>query len=242
MIDAVSRELVTAEHRSGASYINTPLLYPSGATVVVRIDEGEKEFFVSDMGFGFREADLIGGSRIYSRHAKLIASANGVGFDDHSFFVLRASRAQLAGAVIAVANCSLLAAVRVAERLAREKEIDAAEVLVERLVHVFKSENVTRHAEVHGASSTPWEVTALVRAFGSAPPTIFEPVANHRTSIAAVATKFNDLSRLEKPPHLVSVVRDKEAFGTLLGVLSQAGHVINDNVPDRTLLRLAEAA
>ncbi len=243
MVDAVSRELVTADHRAGASFIRTPLMYPSGATVVVRIDDdGQKEFFVSDMGFGSREADLMGGSRIYSRHAKLIADANGIGFDSHSFFVVKASRDQLAGAVMAVANCSLQATLRVSERLAREKESDAGEELVERLIHIFRPENVERGAEVFGASTTAWEVTALVRPPHAATATIFEPVANHRTSISAVATKFNDLSRLDTPPHLVSVVHDKTAFGTLLGVLSQAGHVINDNVPDKTFLRLADAA
>ena len=242
MVDAVSRELVTAEHRAGASFIRTPLLYPSGATVVVRIDEGQEEFFVSDMGFGFREADLMGGSRIYARHAKIIANANGIGFDSHSFFVIRASRNQLAGAVMAVANCSLLATTRVSERISREKESDAAEELVERLNQIFRPEHVEKSAEVYGASTTAWEVTALVRTPHAAVPTIFEPVSNHRGSISAVATKFNDLSRVDRPPHLVSVVHNKEAFGTLLGVLSQTGHVINDNVPDRTFLRLAEAA
>jgi hypothetical protein len=243
VIDAVSRELVTTDHRVGSSFIRTPLIYPSGATVVVRVeDEGRDQFFVTDMGFGFREADLMGAARIYSRHAKLIADANGVGFDSQAFFVVKATRGQLPGAVVTVANCSLHATLRTSERLAREKESDAAEELLDRLVHIFRPENVARGAEVYGASTTPWEVTALVRLPNAADPTIFEPVANHKSSIAAVATKFNDLSRVDRPPHLVSVVHNKEAFGTLLGVLSQTSHVINDSVPDRTFLRLAEAA
>lgn len=243
MIDAVARELVATDHRAGASFIRTPLVYPSGATVVVRVDDdGTNEFFITDMGLGFREADFIGASRIYSRQAKIIADANGVGFDSDAFFVVRATRSQLPGAVATVANCSLQATLRASERLAREREHDAAEELVERLGHIFRPENVTWAAEVFGASTTPWEVTALVRPPHSPLATIFEPVANHRTSISKVATIFNDLSRLDRAPHLVSVVHNKEAFGTLLGVLSQASHVINDNVPDRTFLKLAKAA
>lgn len=243
MIDTVARELVATDHREGASFIRAPLVYPSGATVVVRVDdEGRDEFFVSDMGLGFREADMMGAARIYPRQAKLVAVENGIGFDNQALFVVRATRSQLPGAITIVANSSLQATLRTSERVAREKESDAAEELLERLVHIFKPENVARNAEVYGASTTSWEVTALVRPPHATDPTIFEPVSNHRNSIAAVATKFNDLSRLDKPPHLVSVVHNKEAFGSLLGVLSQTGHVINDNVPDRTFLRLAEAA
>ncbi len=242
IVNELAREMVTAEHREGASFVKTPILYPSGTTVVVKIDEGQNEFFVSDMGLGFQEADMMGGSRIYPRYGRQIAETNGIGFDNHSFFVIRASKEQLAGAVMAVANCSQQAAAIVSQRVSKERANDAAEELLERLLRIFKPEQVEQKPEIFGASDTPYEFTAIVRNTKASLPTIFEPVINHPNSIATVVMKFNDVARLELPPHRVAVTHDKDRFGTFLGVLSQTADVINDNVPDRTYRQLALAA
>ena len=45
-------------------------------------------------------------SLFYMRHARPIAKAAGVGFDNQAFFIMGARRDQLVGAVITIANCS----------------------------------------------------------------------------------------------------------------------------------------
>jgi hypothetical protein len=40
------------------------------------------------------------------RHARPIAEAAGVGFDNQTFFIMGARRDQLVGTVITIANCS----------------------------------------------------------------------------------------------------------------------------------------
>jgi hypothetical protein len=95
-------------------------MYPSGTTVVVRIEQGENKFFVSDFGLGFQEAELMGADLLYARHAHPIAETNGVRFDNQAFFILEASRDQLPGAVVTIANCSHEATVRAADTLAEK--------------------------------------------------------------------------------------------------------------------------
>jgi hypothetical protein len=57
MIESVARALVSTDHRVGGSYIRTPLMYPSGSTVVIRVEEGDQRFFISDVGLGHQEAE-----------------------------------------------------------------------------------------------------------------------------------------------------------------------------------------
>src|SRR5579883_550486 len=100
----VARQLVTVEHRPIGSFIKTPLLYPSGSTVVVRVYESASRYFVTDDGLGYQEAELLGASHIYARHARVIADNAGVRFDSQAFFVLEVPRDRLPGAVVSIAN------------------------------------------------------------------------------------------------------------------------------------------
>jgi hypothetical protein len=233
------RALVSAKHRDSASYVTTPLTYPSGANVVVSVSrEGESEtFFVSDFGAGYVEADMMGASSIYARHARAIAQNAGVGFDEHAFFVIKASEGQLAGAIGTVANCSHEAVALSALRMADKKSTEDAEVLFERLVKIFTPKLVTRNADILGASHTSWRFASAVRKDSKT--TIFEAVSKHPVSIATAATKFHDIALLVNPPNRVAVVRNKDELGTYLSVLSQAANVVSRDVANSTLEKLA---
>jgi len=242
MVENVMRELVAAEHRANESLISTPLLYPSGATVVVQVRNEGRSYFVSDMGLGYQEADLMGAGLIYGRHARLIAENAGVGFDNQAFFVVQVSRDQLAGAVIAVANCSQSAAGLAALKLAERKAGDMADRLYDRLITVFRPELVDRHAEIVGASNIRYRVATLVRAEKSAVPTIFDSVTKHPTSVAFASQQFNDIARLEDAPRRVAVVQRRDEFGDYLGLLSQAASVVDIEATKETFRMLARAA
>jgi len=241
-VDSVAREIIATEHRAAGSFIRTPLLYPSGSTVVVQIKEAAGRYFVTDMGFGYQEAEMMGASFIYSRHAGAVADSAGISFDSQAFFIAEAPREQLAGAAVTVANCSQEATALAAFKLAERKAADDAERLYDRLVSVFSARDVVKDAEVYGASNTKWPVAALVKANGDRRPTVFEPVRRHHSSVAHASMKFHDLALLERPPNRIAVVHEKRDFGTLLGVLTQAASVIDDTVSDEALLRLAKVA
>jgi hypothetical protein len=241
IVDEVAREIVAAEHRIGGSFIRTPLMYPSGSTVVVRIEEGTDRFFVSDMGFGFQEAELMGAGLLYAKPASVIAEAAGVRFDNQAFFVLEASREQLAGAVVTIANCSQEAVIRAADALAEKTFEDKKVRLYEKLVKVFEPKIVSKNVEVTGASSQKWRVATVV-SMPNARPTIFEPVTKNPNSIAHATMKFGDIALLENAPHRVAVVHKKAELGTLLTVLSRSADVIEDDAPNERIRRLAAAA
>ncbi len=248
-IESAARELVAVEHDRSGTFIRTPLVYPSGALVVVHVHRADDQrFFVSDWGLGFQEAELAGSSNFYTRHANTVASKAGVGFDNQAFFVMEAAREQLTGAVVTIANCSQEAAMRAADSLSEKTFEDSKERLYERLVSVFKQDArvsarvVAKNVKIVGQSSTEWPVATIVRLPGTRP-TIFEPVTKHHHSVASASMKFNDIARLGKDaPARVAVVHNKKEFGTLLGVLSQAASVVDDDVSDETIHRLAEVA
>jgi hypothetical protein len=249
LIESVAREIVATEHHVGGSFIRTPLLYPSGAGVVVRIDQGDDRYFVSDWGLGYQETDLYGAGTFYLRHARPIAEKAGVGFDNQAFFIMEASREQLAGAVVTIGNCSQEAAMRAADALAEKTFEDSKERLYERLVKVFakiagpKSKVVSKNAKVVGHSSTEWTIATLVRLPGQERTTIFEPVTKHHSSVAHASMKFHDIALLGKEaPDRVAMVHKKNELGTFLAVLSQSASVVDDDVPDSTIIRLSNAA
>lgn len=237
-VSSVAAELVEVLHRSQVSYIRTPLLYPSGTIVVVRIDPGISDFIVSDRGMGFDEADMMGGSHMYDRQARPIAEEAGVGFDHRSFFALQVSRAQLAGAVITIANCSQQAVVAVANRLSERDRVNATDVLYDRLTRIFEERHLARNAELRGASNTAWSIPILITSTGRK--AAFEAVSPHHNSVVSAAAKFHDLSLLEKPPTRVSAIGRKADFKTWLGVLNQTSNVIETKASDTTIRDVVE--
>jgi hypothetical protein len=234
------RQLVDVAQRPDGAYFSLPLNYPSGATVVIRVDGGPDRFFITDFGMGQMEADLMGAAHIFARHAQSIAEASGVGFDQRVFFVLEARRDQIAGAIVAVASCSHEAVLISAYKLAEKATHDEAALLYERLVRIFSPHSVMRDVEVVGSTNTKWTVAAAVQL--KRRETVFDVVAKHPTSVAFTSTKFHDIARLERPPNRVAVVSNKAQFGTYLGILSMDASVIERTAPDETYIRLAEAA
>lgn len=240
VVDSVARVLADARHDRDGSFISTPVLYPGGSIVVVRIDEHvDGRYLVTDMGLGFQESDLMGASHTFARVAPEVSARFGVRFDQHAFF-LDVRREQLAGAVSVIAACSQEAVQHTAFKLAERKRADAADRLYDRLAEVFAATNVERGAEVLGASNTPWHVTALVTADGHR--AAFEPVSDHHSSIASTVVKFVDLSQLDNPPARIAVVRSKEKLGTRLSLITTVGSVVEESVSSQTLERLARAA
>jgi hypothetical protein len=239
-VDAVTRELVGVEYHSGSAFVRTPLIYPSGAGVVIRVAGGAERFHVTDLGLGYQEAELMGTSLVYARHARSIAESAGIKFDSEAFFVVEAARAQLAGAIATVANCSHEAVALAAYKMAERSSSDIGEQLYERLVKIFTSSKVLRNAPIYGASNIEYHVSSLVRV--SKTPAVFEPVANHPTSIAFANSKFHDLALLEQPPIQIAIVRKKKDLGTYHNLLAQVAHVVEADVSDDTIFRLAEAA
>jgi hypothetical protein len=237
VVDGVARELATSIHRPDASFVRTPLMYPSGATVVVKVDGGPDKYFVSDYGLGYEESEMMGAAGIFSRYARTVADQAGVGFDQHSFFVIEVSADQLVGAVATIANCSQEAVTISYYKFLERKTAAESVNLYEKLVGIFPRGSVAKNADIFGASHTPYNVAAIVKLERTI--AVFDTAVPHHTSVSSVVMKFHDLARLEQPPKRIAVVRKKGPFKTYLGVLTQAGNVIETDVPDETYRKLA---
>jgi hypothetical protein len=242
-VETVNRSisgLVGVEHHYGGSFVTLPITYPSGASVVLEVNAQRDVCFVSDLGFGFQEAEMMGAARHYTRQARVIAEEAGVGFDGRAIFVAQVPRDRLDGVIVAVGNCSSRAAALAAFKLAEQKERAVDDELYERLVDVFHQDRVERHAELRGASNHLWPISNLVKL--PAKVAVFEAVVSHHASVVNAAAKFHDLALLEIPPARVSVIHRREPFKDLLGLLTQSSHVVELRAPKEQFRRYAEAA
>lgn len=235
--DAVSRQLVQAFECGGECFIQTPLMYPGGSTVVVSISVSGDHLFLSDFGLGFQEAELIGANRHYTRIAPKVGERYGVHFDHHAFFVAEVSRSQAAGAVMALANASKETVDWAALRYAEKRERDQADALIDRLLRVFNQRHVHRDAEVRGASSHPWHPTALVERGERR--IIFNQVRPAAPSVYATVSMFHDIARMSDPMPRVAVAPKKRDLGDYETLLAQAGAVTDLETNDDTFVRIA---
>lgn len=236
VVRAAAAQLVSVSTVAGGVYVTVPLMYASGAYVVVRIERSSTDYFVSDFGAGFEEAQLMGGETIFKRVARSIAESSGVKFDSYSFFEVIASEEQLTGAIATIAGASQEAvnvtAMKVSERTFR----DDSDILHQRLNSIFQPRHVARDVHIVGASNTEWHVTSLVT-FDNRK-VAFEAVTTHPNSVVFAAAKFSDLARLDDAPKRVAVVSNKKNLGTYLGVLSHNARVIERNAQDSVYQRL----
>ena len=233
----VAGELMRVWAGEGGAFIRTPVLYPGGSTVVVRIEPDGNQFFVSDMGGGYCEADLMSATSLYTRHARKVAKSYGVGFDSHSLFVLKVERDRLSGAVATIAACSQEAVQHISYRLATWRAKDVGERLHDRLVNVFSLSRVKRNPDIQGSTGNVHRFSSLVQTDGRS--VIYEPVAAHASSINSAVTRFFDVSRLDDAPRRVAYVRNKEAFGGKLTLIATMASVVQEDAPDETIQRLA---
>lgn len=237
----ISAGLASAEVLGGRAYIRTPLLLPSGASVVVVVEgQGKGRFRISDLGQGCDEAEVLGFSRLYRRHAEEVARLHGLAATNGEFWLADLDREELTGAVMALATAVLRAFERAMLRAADRRPQTAADRLIARLHRLFPDRRVQPEAEVRGASTHAWQVDAMVETGRGL--ALFDVVSPAPVSVAFAAAKFHDIALLDRPPARIAVVRRKEAFGDLLAVVAQAAKVVQEDASDAVYAHLVEAA
>lgn len=231
----VARNMASALVDERGAYIRTPLLYPGGSCVVVAISGADDRFFVSDMGLGMSEAELVGAESQYARIGGEIARRSGVGFDHHSFFLATCRRDQLVEAVATVANCSKEAVGLATLRLAEKRHPVAETALYDRLDRLFGKTLVERDASISGANKKDWKVGALVHHNDNI--LTFDFVKPSPHSAYPIVAKFLDFAQLDHPPHPVAVVGDFKEMASYVGLISDAGgRVIEASASDLAFL------
>lgn len=233
-------ELVSYKVSDGIAYIQMPLVYDSGAVVVLEVRADAKGFLISDVGGAFEEADAIGASEVsFSRQAHVQADHDGVRYGNESFYIGDIPADQLSSAAIAVATSSQRTAHHVVRRHLEDAREDQAERLFAKISRTFDKSKIARKFAIRGVSNHEWKVDVAV--LGGKTPVLFEAVsAGSKNSIYQAVAKFHDISRLEGAPRRISSVHDKKDLGDLLGVLAQTSSVIQDNTSIETVRKLAQ--
>lgn len=234
-VERVARQLVSVEHGARRSIVQLPMIYPSGSLVGIKVAHDGNGYSVTDRGVAADEAKLIRATRSFGAHAPMVAAEAGVEFDGGAFYLQRVAVDSLVGAVITVAHASYTSATLASHRQAAIDARDAEERLFARLGRLFG--NVETHHEIVGASGTPWDVDAVVKADDKI--ILFESVLPRKQSIYATVAKYHDIARLPHAPIRVAAVSSREGLGSMLGVLSQAATVMEDGTPDSTIVRFA---
>ena len=82
LIERIAGELVRVRATSSGGLISTPVLFPSGAHVSVRISADGGRCLITDDGAAYAEADMMGALPIFRRAARTVAAEAGIKFND----------------------------------------------------------------------------------------------------------------------------------------------------------------
>ncbi|NKK82038.1 hypothetical protein [Rhizobium leguminosarum] len=205
--DEVARSLSHAMVDGRSAFISTAVNYPSGASVVVRIDQHGDMFFVSDDGQANLNAELFGGVHVFARIASDVAKRFAIEYDQRSFFILQVRRSQLPAAVAIIANASSIAVDRTIQAMERQRNKVSRETFVHRIVEAFGNSAIF-DATIQGTSKN-WDVDAAVVS-NSQISAVFEFVTPAPPSIAFAHMKMGDISAMFDRPKTIIVLADYE--------------------------------
>jgi hypothetical protein len=217
--EEVARTLVSTRASEGTAFITTPVTYPSGAHSLVRIDGMNDRWFVSDDGYGAQEADMMGAGATFKRVARIVADRAGIGFDQKFLFVVEATRDELPGAVVAVANASVEAVRRTAMRVEEMRYAASRALFDERVEMTFRGSTIVKQPEILGESGRAWEFSAGIERDGNIV-YLLDLVRPRPSAVYATVTKFTDMRPMQPgrkgaailtdydrtDPHLVSLL------------------------------------
>jgi hypothetical protein len=236
-IEVAGKELVSFEQWNDASFLHLPLVYPSGSAVTVKINNRSHDLFrISDLGFAYRELESYGMQRSFASAADTVLAGWAVFRDARAVFA-DVHQDQLSQGIMDVARSSWQIVERVYARIREDHELEIQEYVADRLLEIFGKQAVSTDAVVVGASTSPWEITAIVNVRGKK--TVFQAVSAHANSIYRTNAAFDDIAALDSPPVLVAVVESKALLGPKLTLLARQSAVIESGQSDSTYRRAA---
>lgn len=227
---AAVNALVSVRVWGEAVFVDLPLFHPSGAAATVKIQPHGGSLLVSDGGFAYREAEMIGAERMFRRVAEEQAAEIGGNATNRALSII-ATESTLAGAIADIANASARISSQIAKKAGARGEAEIIDFLYKRLVSVFGGLHVKAQVPLLGPSTKEWLADAVVNFEDRR--AVFQAVTRHHASVYSTSAMFHDIALRDDAPITIAVVRDKQELGAFLGILSQAGHVIEESQPDK---------
>jgi len=236
--ESVARGLVYARVQGDTVTIQTPISFPSGRMVGVRLLGGPTIFTVTDDGAAMRDAELMGADDIWRREARKIATEYGLKFNEWELFEAEAPLDRLVGYTALVANAAAKTMLRTAEKFAERFEDRRREELAIRLERVFGKSKVEKDSMVAGASTKSWKFDARV-ALPSGRQGLFSVVTPSPASVVFAYSKMDDVSRLDDTPFIAAVLDGKFAPDDKALLKRAARRVFEISDADETFLQAA---
>jgi len=205
--------------------LNVPITYPSGSSAIVEIEENSGNVWVSDMGMGLQEAQLLAVENTYHSFARKKAREFRVEYDGDCIFALWVSIKNLEAAIVSVSNASVQATAEAVRKASEIRERRHQKMSFEKISDVFSSRFVRRSAEVRGANS-PWTVHNFVED-ENGKQAIFEPMTDHFSSISGRYQIFSDLAEAGLPISLNVIVEDSKNLDPRASMVSKYAKVID---------------
>lgn len=225
-IDKIVRDLVRVKHSRDGAILVTPVLFPSGAHVTIRVRLDDSHCLITDDGAAYAEADMMGASVIFKRVGRHVAEETRICFNSFEFFEAKASIETAAGMIAIVADAAKRAVQLTSERLARRSDENVKAIVLDRLRDVFGRDAVTPEAAISGASTHAWTVDALVKTGAGA--IAVEAVSPSPVSVSAAYLKLDDIRRLDDAPRTYFAIRRKEDFATdQILILSRTAKILD---------------
>lgn len=220
--------------------IDLPVLYPSGSTVVVEIEQNGDKIWVSDMGLGHTEAELMHATDSYKRLAGQKAKEFGVDYDGQSMFALWVPVSRIEAAIVCVANASAQAAADAVRHASEAHNRGQDEAFFERVLAIFGKKSVARTAEISG-QRTSWEAHNVV-VFPHGKRAIFEPMSKHPTSVSSKFLMFSDIKATNTQISLNVVVSNIGCLDAKAQMVADLANIVPIDAPDTALRDFAEAS
>lgn len=226
--------LVRVSAWGNAYLVTTPLIYPSGTAVGVRVSPAQGGYWVSDFAMGFREAESCEAQRSFGAHAGRLKDDLGVEYTDGHEVRFFAREAQIASAIRKVSFATHRIMTKVYHSLPEWDEQEIGAVLFHRLREMFgdAATGGSGGISVLGASNIDWKFAAEVR-FGERR-VLFDVVTPHHSSVFSAVSKFSDVRRLGADAHPVAVVSDIKKMGKWLPLIAQEAEVVENDASDDT--------
>lgn len=234
------QRLASVRELDGRVSVSLPVMYPSGATVVVEIERNDDRYWVSDMGYGLVEAEISGAQTFYGKIASRIADDFGVGFDGNAMFALWVASSRLEAAIACVANASSRASSEAILQASEAKIRRQNEKIFERVRAVFGDHSVTRSADIIGKHAH-WEAHNVVT-LPNRHRAVFEHMTAHTTSVSTKFLMFSDIKSAEANISLNAMVRDITALDEKGQIIGDVANILSLSASDEQIIEYARAS
>lgn len=224
----------------GKTVIDLPLMYPSGAMVVVEVQSNKDRFWVSDMGHGLVEAEYMAAQEFFGAAGKSAATSYNVEFDGYSIFALWVSPHHLEAAIICVANASTRASHEAIRKASEAQGSRQNEKVYGRIVEVFGSKVVAKRAELKGKHAV-WDAHNVVT-LPNSHRAVFEFMTIHSNSVSSKYLMFSDLKSRDEEISLNAVVTNLNDLDVKAQMISDLANIVPLNAEDNQIRQFAQAA